>query len=119
MVFAGFAFTMVFAGFAFTLVSLPNMILTPAFVAGFVLVFRRQSPGIVKTPFFLTSAVAIATRLLMTSEQAFCFSSCSVARAFVMAPLLIAFLPPAFIDFMGGSMMLREDKYKTNAKICC
>merc|ERR550537_876181 len=108
MVFAGFAFTVVFAGFAFTLVSLPNMILTPAFVAGFVLVFRRQSPGIVKTPFFLTSAVAIATRLLITSEQAFCFSSCSVARAFVMAPLLIAFLPPAFIDFIGGSMMFGE-----------
>merc|ERR1719446_591884 len=50
----------------------------------------------------------MATRLLITSEQAFCFSSCSVARAFVMAPLLIAFLPPAFIDFMGGSMMLGE-----------
>merc|ERR1719311_1077712 len=48
----------------------------------------------------------MATRLLITSEQAFCFSSCSVARAFVMAPLLIAFLPPAFIDFIGGSMML-------------
>merc|ERR1719335_88666 len=47
----------------------------------------------------------MATRLLMTSEQAFCLSSCSVARAFVIAPLLIAFLPPAFIDFMGGSMM--------------
>merc|ERR1719172_275224 len=96
---------MVLAGFAFTLVSLPNMTLTPALVAGLVLVFRRQSPGIVKTPFFLTSAVAIATRLLMTSEHAFCFSSCSVASAFVMAPLLMAFLPPAFIDFMGGSMM--------------
>merc|ERR1711924_99913 len=81
------------------------MILTPAFVAGLVLVFRRQSPGIVKTPVFFTSAVAIETRLLMTSEQAFCLSSCSVARAFVIAPLLIAFLPAAFIDFMGGSMM--------------
>merc|ERR1719446_1453949 len=50
----------------------------------------------------------MATRLLMTSEQAFCFNSCSVARAFVMAPLLMAFLPPAFMDFMGGSMMLRK-----------
>merc|ERR1719498_2284797 len=47
----------------------------------------------------------MATRLLMTSEQAFCFNSCCVARAFVMAPLLMAFLLPAFIDFMGGSMM--------------
>merc|ERR1719267_23579 len=47
----------------------------------------------------------MATRLLMTSEQAFCFNSCWVARALVMAPLLMAFLPPAFIDFIGGSMM--------------
>merc|ERR1712070_1354084 len=47
----------------------------------------------------------MATRLLMTSEQAFCFNSCSVARAFVMAPLLMAFLPPAFMVFMGGSMI--------------
>merc|ERR1719230_1729830 len=45
----------------------------------------------------------MATRLLMTSEQAFCFNSCSVARA-----LLMAFLPPAFMDFMGGSMMFRK-----------
>merc|ERR1719281_1688648 len=50
----------------------------------------------------------MATRLLMTSEQAFCFNSCSVARAFVMAPLLMAFLLPAFMDFMGGSMMFRR-----------
>merc|ERR1712054_232115 len=47
----------------------------------------------------------MATRLLMTSEQAFCFSSCSVARAFVMAPLLMALLPLAFMDFMGGSIV--------------
>merc|ERR1719407_290405 len=48
----------------------------------------------------------MATRLLITSEQAFCFNSCSVASAFVIAPLLIAFLPPAFMVFMGGNMML-------------
>merc|ERR1719387_2717406 len=47
----------------------------------------------------------MATRLLITSEQAFCLSSCSVARALVIAPLLIAFLPLAFMDFMGGSML--------------
>merc|ERR1719262_1891340 len=46
----------------------------------------------------------MATMLLITSEQAFCFKLCSVASAFVMAPLVIA-LPPAFIDFMGGSMV--------------
>merc|ERR1719267_59107 len=47
----------------------------------------------------------MATRLLMTSEQAFCFNSCCVARALVIAPLLMAFLLPTFMDFMGGSMM--------------
>merc|ERR1719163_1774299 len=52
----------------------------------------------------------MATMLLMTSEQAFCFKPCSVASAFVMAPLVMA-LPPAFIDFMGGSMLL--DKVET------
>merc|ERR1719281_1005014 len=51
----------------------------------------------------------MATRLLITSEQAFCFSSCSVARALVMAPLLMAFLPPAFMDFIGGSMVLGRE----------
>merc|ERR1719375_2537001 len=51
----------------------------------------------------------MATRLLITSEQAFCFNSCCVARAFVMAPLLMAFLPPAFMDFMGGSMMSNKE----------
>merc|ERR1712072_353381 len=46
----------------------------------------------------------MATMLLITSEQAFCFRLCSVASAFVMAPFVIAF-PPAFIDFMGGSIL--------------
>merc|ERR1719265_2098037 len=48
----------------------------------------------------------MATTLLITSEHAFCFRPCSVARAFVMAPFVIAF-PPAFMDFMGGSMIAR------------
>merc|ERR1719491_1116853 len=97
------AFTIVFAGFAFTLVSLPNIILTPAFVAGFERVFKRQRPGTVNTPVFFTSCVAMATTLLITSEQAFCFRPCSVASAFAKADLDIAFAP-AFIDFMGGSI---------------
>merc|ERR1719335_623132 len=50
----------------------------------------------------------MATRLLITSEQAFCFNSCWVARALVIAPLLMAFLPPAFMDFIGGSMLYEE-----------
>merc|ERR1719379_1384205 len=59
----------------------------------------------------------MATRLLITSEQAFCFSSCSVARALVMAPLLMAFLPPAFMDFMGGSMLSEEVLENSGVKI--
>merc|ERR1719163_2053257 len=57
----------------------------------------------------------MATMLLMTSEQAFCFKSCAVARAFVMAPLVMA-LPPAFIDFMGGSMLLVRMRIITKRK---
>merc|ERR1719263_1347944 len=106
----GKAFTIVFAGFAFTLVSLPNIILTPAFVAGFMRVLMRQTPGRVKTPVAFTSFVAMATMLLITSEQAFCFRPCSVASAFVKAPFVMAFFaPPAFMDFMGGNMMDREE----------
>merc|ERR1719248_25707 len=103
----GKALTTVFAGFALTLVSLPNITLTHAFVAGLVLVLMRQMPGKVKTPFFLTSLVPTETRLFKTLEQAFVFKPCSVAIAFNRAPLLIAFAP-AFIDFMGGNMMLTD-----------
>merc|ERR1719199_1661963 len=49
----------------------------------------------------------MAPRLLITSEQAFCLRLCSVASDLVMTPFVIA-LPPAFMDFMGGSMVLGE-----------
>merc|ERR1719149_256881 len=109
----GNAFTMVFAGLAFTLVSLPNIILTPALVAGFVRVLMRHTPGSVKTPEAFTSLVAMATMLLITSEQAFCFKPCSAASALVKAPFVIAFLAPAFMDFMGGNMMLWKASART------
>merc|ERR1719331_2613961 len=48
----------------------------------------------------------MATRLLITSEQAFCLRLCSVASDLVMVPFVMA-LPPAFMDFMGGSMVLK------------
>merc|ERR1719409_29908 len=59
----------------------------------------------------------MATMLLITSEQAFCLRPCSVASAFVMAPFVIAF-PPAFIDFMGGSIMPSKgrESHKENTK---
>merc|ERR1712072_778834 len=59
----------------------------------------------------------MATMLLMTSEQAFCFKPCSVASAFVMAPFDIAFFPPAFIDFMGGNMVLGENEKSRGLKM--
>merc|ERR1719149_460472 len=54
----------------------------------------------------------MATMLLITSEQAFCFRPCSAASALVNAPFVMAFLAPAFMDFIGGNMLLS----KTNAR---
>merc|ERR1719502_2545513 len=53
----------------------------------------------------------MVTKLFTTSEQTFCFKLCSVARAFVSAPFVIA-LTPAFIDFdfMGGNILLGGSK---------
>merc|ERR1719265_3044868 len=111
----GYAFTTVFAGFAFTLVSLPNITLTPAFVAGLVRVLIRQTPGTVKIPLLLTSFVAMATKLLITCEHAFCFKPLSVARCFIMVPFDIA-LAPAFIDFFMGGNMLTDKKNTSKRK---
>merc|ERR1712019_195280 len=54
----GNAFTIFLAGFAFTMTTFPNTSRFPAFVAGFVRIFKRANPGIEKTPVFLTSCVA-------------------------------------------------------------
>merc|ERR1719327_244343 len=84
----------------------------------------RQSPGIVKMPFFLTSPVAMATKLSRISEHCFCFNSNSSARAFVIAPLVmalellfmlaafmafIAFI--AFMAFIGAILLKREEEH--------
>merc|ERR1719487_3089632 len=111
---------MVFAGCALTFFSSPNIILTPAFLAGFTRVLMRQRPGSVNTPFFLTSVVAMATKLLIILEHVDCFISCFAARAFVKAPLLMA-LAPAFmdLDFMGGNMFSsRKPKAPRNYLRC-
>merc|ERR1719247_3277590 len=52
----------------------------------------------------------MATKLLTTCEQVLALKPCSAAMAFNRAPLLMAFAPDfiAFIDFIGGSMMLDE-----------
>ena len=81
-----------------------------------------NAPGMVKTPVAFTSFAATATKLLMTSEQAFCFKPCSVARAFAKAPFVIA-LAPAFIvfDFMGGNILLvrKKELDRKGDLICC
>merc|ERR1719504_327549 len=103
----GKAFTTVLAGFAATFTSLPKMFLTPAFVAGFTRVLIRHKPGSANTPFFLTSFVAISTRLLSTLEQVLVLMS-SVAMAFNKAPLVMALFAPAFMDFMAGAISLER-----------
>merc|ERR1719169_299453 len=99
-------------------VFLPNIILTPALVAGLTLVLMRQMPGMVKMPVFLTSLVATVTRLFNTLEQAFVFNSFSVAIVFNKAPLVMAFAPPFFIDFIGGNIVftVREEESKSEIK---
>merc|ERR1719162_2090535 len=64
----------------------------------------------------------MATMLLMTSEQAFCFRPCSTASAFVKAPFVIAFFAPAFMDFMGGNMLLGSQDVlweQADVLLCC
>merc|ERR1719346_268543 len=80
----GNALTTVLAGFAFTTVSLPNIILLVALVAGFLRVLILARPGMVKTPDFFTSA-------LVASESA-------------RAPLVMAFAAAAFIP--RGAMVI-------------
>merc|ERR1712050_781923 len=100
MAFAGNAFTTFFAGFAFTITTLPKISLLPAFVAGFVLVFRRHKPGRAKTPVFFTSVVAIAARLANTCAHWDFFSSQAVASCSAMAPFPMAFFATAFMPFI-------------------
>ena len=58
----GNALTTVLAGFAFTSVSLPNMILLVALVAGFLRVLILARPGMVNTPVFFASAAPISPK---------------------------------------------------------
>merc|ERR1719498_1668287 len=111
---AGKAFTTVLAGFALTLISWPKAIRVPAFVAGFVLVLMRQSPGMVKTPVFLTSLVAMAARLSKIWFTSLVFNSCSVAMSLTMALLVNLLLLEAFMAvFMAAffiGAILRKSK---------
>merc|ERR1719277_1255840 len=116
MVLAGNAFTTFFAGFAFTITTLPKISLLPAFVAGFVLVLRRSTPGRAKTPVFFTSAVAIAARLSSTFEHWVFFSSQAVASCSAMALFPMAFFATAFMPFIGAIVIREGD---SEAKMIC
>merc|ERR1719157_249116 len=50
----------------------------------------------------------MATMLLMTSKQAFCFKPCSSASAFAKAPFVIAFAPAFMAFFMGGNIAVNK-----------
>merc|ERR1712141_184231 len=79
----GKAFTMVLAGFAFTICILPKISRFPALVAGLTRVLILQRPGMVKTPAFFTSVVAIVARVLRTCVHCDFFISVPVANASV------------------------------------
>merc|ERR550532_597992 len=83
----GNALTIVFAGLALTMHILPKISFLPALVAGLRRVLMRHRPGMVKTPVFFTSAVAISARLAITLVATDFFSSHLVARASATAPL--------------------------------
>merc|ERR1740138_176056 len=96
------AFTTVLAGLAFTFISWPNIILTPALVAGFTRVLILQRPGMVKMPVFFTSVVARVARLSRRPEHTLVFNSCCSASVLTRAPLVMTLLLDfmAFIAFM-------------------
>merc|ERR1712151_736438 len=96
----GKAFTMVLAGFAFTTCILPKISRVAALVAGLVRVLILQRPGMVKTPAFFTSVVAIVARLARTFVHCDFFISAPVANASARAPLVMALV----VAFMEGAM---------------
>merc|ERR1740116_273966 len=103
----GKALTIVRAGLAFTIVILPKTSRLPALVAGFTRVLIRQRPGMLKTPAFLISLVAISARLSRTPTTVFFLSSQAVAMASARPPLDMA-LAVAFFIALGA--MTRDMK---------
>merc|ERR1719436_1488431 len=99
----GKAFTILRAGLAFTMTTLPKTSRSPAFVAGFVLVFSLHRPGSVKTPAFTTSAAANSAKLLIIFAQTDFLSSHDVAKESAIAPFVMLFA--VFMAFMGAMAM--------------
>merc|ERR1712084_132934 len=96
----GNAFTIFLAGFAFTMTTFPNTSRFPAFVAGFVRIFKRANPGTVNTPVFFTSSVATRASSSRHLDATVFFTSHAVANASAMPPLDMA-LTAAFA-FIGA-----------------
>merc|ERR550519_514129 len=96
----------VLAGFAFTTVSLPNIILLVAFVAGFLLVLILARPGMVNTPAFFTSAAPTSAKLPKSLVTTLLFNSALVASASARAPLVMLVAPAFFMP--PFAMMIRR-----------
>merc|ERR1719162_1690328 len=94
------ALTTVFAGFAPTFTSFPNIILMPAFVAGFFLVLIMTRPGIANLPTLFTSFAPSSASDPITLATSRLFRLSEVAIPSAMPDFDIA-LTPAFIDFMA------------------
>merc|ERR1719225_173779 len=101
--------TVVKAGFALTSVSLPNIILLVAFVAGFLLVLILARPGMVNTPDFLTSAAPTSANEPRSFVTTLLFSSQLVARASAMAPLVMARAGAAFMPPLAMAMLVEVE----------
>merc|ERR1712084_69312 len=96
----GNALTIFLAGFALTMTTLPKTSRFPAFVAGFVRIFKRAKPGTVNTPVFSTSCVATRASSSRHLDATVFFTSHAVANASAMPPLDMA-LTAAFA-FIGA-----------------
>merc|ERR1712176_640579 len=82
----GNAFTIFLAGLALTMTTFPKTSRFPAFVAGFVRIFKRAKPGTVNTPVFFTSWVATRASSSSAFDATVFFSSHAVANASAMPP---------------------------------
>merc|ERR1719263_2140042 len=100
---AGKAFTTFFAGLAATFTVLPNISLTPAFVAFLCFSFNITSCGITNFSVFTTSVYAMACSSPKTPLTTFAFRPVFSAIVFMISPPVMAFFV-AFIAFIAGAI---------------
>merc|ERR1719471_634105 len=110
----GKAFTIVLAGFAFTICILLKISRLPALVAGLTRVLILQTPGIVKTPVFLTSVAATVARVPRSFVHCDFFTSFAAASASASAPfdMTVAFIAGAISQkakMFAGKTTLKQN----------